>query len=301
MPVPEYQNFMLPILLTLENGEALRWQDLRGPCMREFELTEEDAAEQLDSGGSRLDNRIHWATTYLAQARLLERPRRGYVHITDRGREVLAKRPDRVDNRLLSRFPEFQEFRGRTRGPRAERDEANGADPETTPAEAISLAVQENTEALASELLRRVHKQEPEFLERLVLRLLTAMGYGGRENAAEHLGRAHDGGIDGVIRQDALGLDLVYVQAKRYALDKSVGRPDMQAFVGALHGVGADRGVFMTTGRFSAEARDYVARIPSRIVLIDGPRLARLMIEYNVGAQEERAFVLKRIDEDFFE
>lgn len=301
MAVPEYQSFMLPILRALEDGEALRWQDLREPCMREFALTAEDAAEQLDSGGSRLDNRIHWATTYLAQAGLLERPRRGYVRIAPRGREVLSKKPDRVDNRLLSRFPEFQEFRGRTRGPRTDPGDANGVSLETTPAEAISLAVQENAEALASELLQRVHKQEPEFLERLVLRLLTAMGYGGRENAAEHLGRAHDGGIDGVIRQDALGLDLVYVQAKRYALDKSVGRPDMQAFVGALHGVGADRGVFITTGRFSAEARDYVTRIPSRIVLIDGPRLARLMIEYNVGAQDEQAFVLKRIDEDFFE
>jgi restriction system protein len=138
-------------------------------------------------------------------------------------------------------------------------------------------------------------------LERLVLELLTAMGYGGREDAAEHLGRAHDGGIDGVIRQDALGLDLVYVQAKRYALDKTVGRPDMQAFVGALHGVSADRGIFITTGRFSTEARDYVERIANRIVTIDGQRLARLMIEYNVGVQAERSFVLKRIDEDFFE
>jgi restriction system protein len=170
-----------------------------------------------------------------------------------------------------------------------------------TPLEAVAQAVRENNEALATELLQRVLDQDPAFLERLVLTLLSAMGYGGRAGAVEHLGRSGDGGIDGVVRQDVLGLDRVFVQAKRYGTEHGVGRPDIQAFVGALHGVQADRGVFITTSRFSAEARAYVERIPNRIVLIDGRRLAELMILHNVGAQDESTFVLKRIDEDFFE
>jgi restriction system protein len=169
-----------------------------------------------------------------------------------------------------------------------------------TPLDSISAAVAEATEALRDELLQRVLAQPPEFLERLVIKLLAAMGYGGRGGAIEHRGRSHDGGIDGVIRQDALGVDRVYLQVKRYT-DKPVGRPDMQAFVGALHGMQADRGVFITTSRFSDEARAYVERIPNRIILIDGKRLAELMELYDVGVQPEATFTLKRIDEDFFE
>ena len=160
--------------------------------------------------------------------------------------------------------------------------------------------MRQSNEDLATKLLDRVYQQEPAFLERLALQLLTAMGYGGRAGAAEHIGRSGDGGVDGVVRQDVLGLDRVYVQAKRYARDSTVGRPDIQAFVGALHGMQADRGVFITTSRFSTGAQEFVDRIPSRIVLIDGKRLAELMILHNVGVQDERTFILKRIDEDFF-
>ena len=205
--------------------------------------------------------------------------------------------------RLLSRFEEYRAFRSRTHTSSADAANNPPSDKDTasTPYEAIAEAVRESEEALSSEVLQRVLDQEPVFLERLVLDLLTAMGYGGRAGAAEHLGGSGDGGFDGVVRQDVLGLDRVYVQAKRYSPERAVGRPDIQAFVGALSGVQADRGVFITTSRFSADAKTFVDRVPSRIVLIDGRRLAELMILHNVGVQVENTFVLKRVDEDFFE
>lgn len=205
---------------------------------------------------------------------------------------------------VLSRPDDYREFRSRTRTISDEPTPDAGEIGTThdTPLEAIGTAVRASHEALATDVLQRVLDQPPVFLEQLVLTLLSAMGYGGRAGAStEHMGRSGDGGIDGVVRQDVLGLDRVYVQAKRYAADHAVGRPDIQAFVGALHGQQADRGVFITTSRFSAEARSYVERIPNRIVLIDGRRLAELMILHNVGVQDESTFVLKRIDEDFFE
>lgn len=304
MPIPGFETFTLAILRTLADGKPLRWQQLREPCAADLGVTAEDLAERLNSGESRFDNRIQWANTYLAQAGLIARPQRGVVEITDRGREVLAGNPARVDTSFLSRFEEFQEFLNRSKssaGSGLQRASSVGLVSDGTPFEAVSAAVQESVAALATEILERVSAQEPVFLERLVITLLSAMGYGGREGAVEHTGRSGDGGVDGVINQDALGLDRVYVQAKRYAAENVVGRPDMQAFVGALHGFGADRGVFITTSRFSEAARSYVERIPNRIVMIDGLRLAQLMIEYNVGTQVEHTFVIKRIDGDFFE
>lgn len=303
MAIPNFQAVMLPILQVASDGATHPWQELRDECTRLFQATEEELAERLPSGGSRFDSRVQWAITHLVQAGLLVRPRRAHVQITVLGKEVLAEKPDRVDIRLLSRFEDYRNFRSRSQSSvddqsfgTAEIDTARGS-----PLEAIAEAVRESNEALAADVLVRVLAQEPAFLERLVLTLLTAMGYGGRAGAAEHWGRSGDGGIDGVVRQDVLGLDRVYVQAKRYSADHSVGRPDIQAFVGALHGVQADRGVFITTSRFSAEAGSYVERIPNRIVLIDGRRLAELMILHNVGVQDESTFVLKRVDEDFFE
>ncbi|QGK68924.1 restriction endonuclease [Allosaccharopolyspora coralli] len=299
MAVPEFRSMMLPLLSFLGDGEARHWRDQRDSCIREFELTDDDLAETIASGGYRLDGRVQWVHTHLFQAGLVDRPRRGTVQITERGRKVLADPPDQIDATYLSQFEEYREFRSRTR---KTPDDAN-ADESTetaTPWETVAAAVRENDEALTSELLRRVTTQDPAFLEKLVLRLLTAMGYGGRTGATEHWGRSGDGGIDGTIRQDELGLDRVYVQAKRYT-DHSVGRPDIQAFVGALHGVQADRGVFITTSRFTQDATSYVERIANRIILIDGHRLAELMLLYNVGVQDERTFVLKRVDEDFFE
>ena len=209
--------------------------------------------------------------------------------------------PDRIDMRMLSEFQEFVDFMSRSRQPR-QTGQPELTEGETTPREAVSAAVDEANAAVAAEVLDRVRQREPAFLERLVLSVLTAMGYGGAAGAAEHLGRAGDEGLDGVIRQDPLGLDRIYVQAKRYGASKPVGgRPEIQEFVGALHGAQADRGIFITTSRFTPEAITYADRVPARVVLIDGAALSSLMVRHNIGVQDQQAYVIKRVDEDFFE
>lgn len=259
----------------------------------------------LPSGSQPLfTNRVAWAVTHLAQAGLLDRPARGVTEITARGKEVLAQCPDRVDMRVLRQFPEYEEFRTRTRerkGQTGQTPTTSGTPPdELAPREAIADVIDSAHSAVAADLLARVVKQPPVFLEQLVLRLLVKMGYGGLEAPTEHLGAPGDAGLDGLIRLDPLGLDVVYVQAKRYT-DHHVGRPDIQAFVGALHGAQASRGIFITTSRFSSQALDYAERVNARLVLIDGPELAALMIEHDCGVTVEESFVLKQVDENFFE
>ncbi len=299
MPVPDYQTLMRPALARLADGEAWTTAVLREEVAEALGLSPEERQETIPSGSFLFDNRVHWALTYMSQAGLLARPRRGVVQITDRGRLILNEQRDRIDNDVLQEFQEFRDFKTRARasqrrvGAFEERSDA-------TPRETISAAVEEANEAVASELLSRVIASDPVFLERLVLQLLTAMGYGGAAGSAEHLGRVGDKGLDGVIRQDPLGLDRIYVQAKRYS-DRSVGRPEIQAFVGALHGAQADRGIFVTTGRFAAEAVDYAERVAARLILIDGPTLSRYMVKHNVGVQEDEVYVIKRLDEDFFD
>jgi restriction system protein len=312
MSVPDYQSLMGPLLGALDDGEAHRMRDLRPQLAEQLGLTDEDLVLTIPSGANLFANRLHWAATYMAQAGLLTRPRRGYAQITPRGMESLAARGDAIDNAHLSDFQEFRDFQARARGTsrRATTDpsQPTADDPVTstssgsaTPSEAMEALISEANASLAGDLLERIRANDPAFLERLVLRVLTRMGYGERSiGAAEHLGRSGDEGIDGVIRQDALGLERIYVQAKRYAADRAISRPDIQAFVGALHGQQADRGVFITTSRFTADARDYAERVNARIILIDGEYLARLMIRHNVGVQDEETFTLKRLDEDFF-
>jgi restriction system protein len=241
----------------------------------------------------------------LAQAGLLDRPARGVTQITDRGIQVVAQHAQRIDVKVLRQFPEYQEFRTRTKQRKGQPADDTGAFDRTSredlsPREAIEDVIDSAHSAVAADLLARVLKQSPAFLEQLVLRLLVKMGYGGLETPTEHLGAPGDAGLDGLIRLDPLGLDVVYVQAKRYT-DRHVGRPDIQAFVGALHGAQASRGVFITTSRFSADARDYAERVNARLILIDGPELAALMIEHDCGVIVEESFVLKQVDENFFE
>ena len=274
--------------------------ELRTVIAEQLALTPDDLRTAIPSGHSLLASRLHWAVTYLYQSGLIRRLRRGVVQITPRGQEVLAKHPDRVDVSVLVQFKEFLEFRRRSRrvgpaGPAAE------AAVEATPRETVAAAVEEANAAVAAEVLDRVRDRGAAFLEHLVLDVLTAMGYGGARGSAEHTGRPGDEGLDGVIRQDALGLDRIYVQAKCYAADRSVGRPEIQEFVGALHGAQADRGIFITTGRFTADAKDYAERVAARLVLIDGHMLAGLMVDHNIGVQDRETYVIKRIDEDFFE
>jgi restriction system protein len=298
--VPDYQSLMAPVLHALSDGETRTMSQLREIVAAQLGLSTDDRKQTITSGAPLYDNRLAWAVTYINQAGLVRRPRRGIVEITERGRAVLEEHPDQVDNNLLDQFDEFRDFRNRARGegratiqPSPEKD--------ATPRETIGSAVAEANNAVAAEILDRIREHDPAFLEHLVLQVLTAMGYGGAAGSAEHLGRSGDEGLDGVIKQDTLGLDRIYVQAKRYSAERTVGRPEIQEFVGALHGAQADRGIFITTSRFSPEARSYSDRVAARLVLIDGQTLASLMVDHNIGAQDRETYVIKRVDEDFFE
>jgi restriction system protein len=298
---------MRPTLAVLVNGQAHSRGQIRDAVAAATGISPEDQAEMLPSGKATVfGSRVGWALTYMSQAGLAERPKRGLYVVTDRGLEVLDEYPERVDNKVLEQFPEFLEFKAR----RNEKGEPTGTHGESgmgsgvealSPTEAIERLISDADDAVAAELLDRVIAQPPAFLERLSLRLLRAMGYGGREALLTHTGKPNDGGLDGVIRQDALGLDLVGVQAKRYDRDAAVQRPEMQAFVGALQGAQTSRGVFVTTGRFSSGASQFAEQVAVRLVLIDGTELTRLMVRYNVGVAVRDAYELKAVDDDFFE
>jgi restriction system protein len=311
LPVANYQTFMAPALRALEDGQPRSRGQICDAVAEQLGITAADRAEMLPSKKARVfDSRVGWALTYMVQAALIERPRRAMNQITKRGLDVLREHPDRVDNHVLEAFEEFRDFRARSARVTEHKTQTASTtsaqpspDPtaERTPQEVIATAVEEVNSAVAAEILARVRRQDPAFLENLVLKVLTAMGYAGAAGSAEHLGRSGDEGLDGVIKQDKLGLDRIYVQAKRYAAERTVGRPDIQGFVGALHGAQADRGVFITTSRFSPDALSYADKVNARVILIDGLMLASLLVEHNIGAQDDEAFVLKRIDEDFFE
>ncbi len=239
----------------------------------------------------------------MAKAGLVSRPARAQYALTARGHQVLEQHPTRVDMNVLARFDEYQAFRS-PKTPQGVTEEASAVvavPTELSPSEAVGRVVQAADAAVAAELLERVLAQPPAFLERLSLRLLRAMGYGGRESLLEHTGRSGDAGLDGLVRQDALGLELVGVQAKRYDKDATVGRPELQAFVGALQGAQTTRGVFVTTARFSAGARHFADGVAMRLVLLDGAELTRLMVRYNVGVSVRETFDLKQVDEEFFD
>jgi restriction system protein len=299
MTVPDYQTMMTPLLRVMSDSNDRSWANVKDAAALELGLAEADRGEMLPSGlQSVYDNRVGWAVTYLAQACLLERPARGVLRITRRGLDALESGA-RVDNVYLRQFAEFQAFKSRTRSHGAGSAADGEAARETTPEELIESGYQAVRSGLAQELVDRTLKVSPRFFEQVVVRLLVAMGYGGSlADAGRAVGRSGDDGIDGIIKEDRLGLDVVYIQAKRWA--NTVGRPEIQAFAGSLIGQGASKGVFITTSRFSAEAREYVTRIDKRIVLIDGEQLAELMIDYGIGVTEIASYKVNRIDEDFF-
>lgn len=304
MPIPDYQSLMLPVLQRAADGER-QVPEIADQIADELELTQAERDQLLPSGRQRLlHNRIHWAKFYMTKAGLIESPRRGRFSITDLGRQLLAKNPQRINNELLLTYPMFSEF---YRSEAAAPDQNATAGPEvasaplSTPEEMIEKAYEALQSALKGELLSRVLQNTPTFFENVIVDLLVAMGYGGsHRNASQQLGRTGDGGVDGVINEDRLGLDRVYVQAKRYAPGNSVGRPEIQAFIGSLVGLGANKGVFVTTSSFSAQAVEYASRIPQRVILIDGRKLSELMVEHNVGVRMGRQIEFKRLDEDFF-
>lgn len=284
------------------DGKEHSLAEARPRLAADFKLTQAEQEELLPSGRqSRFGNRVAWAKVYLEQAALVVSPRRGHFLISDRGREVLKSPPARIDIKFLEQYPEFVEFRT----PKGKPEGSSGpAAPEAldaqTPEEALEAAHAKMTATLASEVLARVKAGSSTFFERLVVELLLKMGYGGsRADAGQAVGKAGDEGIDGVISEDRLGLDIVYLQAKRW--DGSVGRPEIQKFVGALHGKRAKKGVFITTGSFSSEAVAYVEHIDPKVVLIDGRRLAEFMIDFEVGVATIRTYHVKRVDSDYFD
>src|SRR5438105_9265815 len=300
MTVPDFQTIMLPLLLQLSDGKPHRLSDLVDQIADTFGLTPDDRRERLPSGQARLLNRVAWARTYLGKACLLETAGRGSVRITDRGKDLLAEKPARVDMRLLNRYPEYRAFREQSGASQADQDSTSDEPSQTeTPEEMIERAHRQLGKSMADDVLTLIKSRSPRFFEKLVLDVLVAMGYGGTlEDAARVLGQTGDGGVDGVIKEDRLGLDVIYVQAKRW--DGTVGRPEVQGFAGSLEGYRARKGVFITTGSFSSDARNYVDRIDKRIVLIDGSMLAGLMLQYNVGVSVAASYDVKRIDSDYF-
>ncbi len=303
MPVPDFQTIMRPTLVALNDGESHTLQDIRQTVADGLGISEADQEELLPSGKqTRYSNRVAWALTHLGKAGVVFRPSRATYSITERGRKVLEEHPDSVDMNVLFQFEEYQAFRTpKTPTTPAPTPAIASAAKELSPSEAVGALVEAADAALAEELLDRILAQPPAFLERLALRLLSAMGYGGRASALEHTGKSGDAGLDGIVRQDALGLELVGVQAKRYDKSATVGRPELQAFVGALQGAQTSRGVFVTTGRFSAGARAFAEGVAMRLVLLDGSEFTDLMVRYNVGVSVRESFDLKQVEEEIFE
>lgn len=302
--LPTYQDFMLPLLQLLSDGKEHRYRDMIESMALQFHISDEDRREMLASGNQAVfDNRVGWAKTYLKKAGLLDSPRRATFVITDLGRETLAGNPERIDAKYLRRFPAFLEFQNAGRNT-ADSEVDDASDPESstqTPEETLDLAYQLLRRALASELLGKVMELSPAFFERLVVELLVRMGYGGSiKDAGQALGRSGDEGIDGTIKEDRLGLDIIYIQAKRWKPGNTVGRPELQKFVGALAGQGAKKGIFITTSSFTRDALEYTPRNETKIVLIDGEQLAQLMIDFNIGCTTQQTYELKKLDSDYF-
>ncbi|WP_373413538.1 restriction endonuclease [Ensifer aridi] len=301
--IPDYQSLMLPVLNSARSGEV-RIGAVVQALGDSLALSEAARATLLPSGRQTLfANRVHWAKTYLAKAGLVENTRRGHFRITPRGSEVLASRPERIDNRFLSRFEEFQQFTGRTASSSEEVSSLSTDEvADQTPDEVMRTAHRQIEAALAQDLLDRVRAAPPDFFERLIVNLLLAMGYGGSAaEAGRALGRSGDDGVDGVIDQDALGLDRVYIQAKRYNAGNTVGPGAIRDFFGSLDRHKAAKGLFVTTSTFTASARETADYLSKRIVLIDGQHLTRLMIRHSIGCRIEETLHVKRVDEDFFE
>lgn len=299
MAVPDFQTVMLPFLRTLESGSELHFREIVDSICNAMHLTEQDRSERIPSGLATLvDNRIGWARTYLKKAGLIESPKRAYYHITRRGLELLRENPSRVDIKLLSRFPEFVAFR-ELRHPDAAKIDPTPEAAGVTPEEALESAYGGLRVNLEAELLDRVKEASPSFFERLVVELLVSMGYGGSlHDAGQAVGKSGDGGIDGIIKEDRLGLDIIYIQAKRW--EASVGRPEVQKFAGALQGHRARKGVMITTSSLTKDAVEFARGIDSKLILIDGPTLTGLMIDHNVGVSPVRHYEVKKIDSDYF-
>jgi len=298
MAVPDFQSLMLPLLRLLQDGYDHKISELTDSLADEFGLSEEERRELLSSGNQvKLVNRVAWAQVYLKKAQLIESRQRGYLHITMQGGQVLLENPHRIDKKFLERFSSYREFQSNVK----QANDVRESDDERvqTPEEILDANYQNLRRTLSQDLLERVKTCSPRFFEELVVDLLVAMGYGGsHKDAGQAVGRSGDGGIDGIIKEDKLGLDVVYVQAKRW--ESIVGSPVVQTFAGSLEGQKARKGVLITTSRFSKDAKDFVNKIEKKIVLIDGEQLAQLMIDYGIGVSEKSTYIIKKLNEDYF-
>ena len=300
MPIPDYQALMLPLLKLTGNEKVLSLKDAIAKLAKEFNLSEVELAEMLPSARkTRFYDRVGWAGTYLKKAGLLSAPERGKFQITKRGLDILKNPPERITDKFLEQFEEFIEF--------TQRHEKNVIDnisvekeiESQTPEEAIESAYLNIRQSLSDEILQTVKNCSPSFFEALVIDALVKMGYGGtRKDAGRAIGKSGDGGIDGIINEDRLGLDVIYIQAKKW--ENSVGRPEIQKFAGALQGQRAKKGIFITTSDFTKEAKEFASKIEIKIILIDGDTLTQLMIDYNIGVNPIASYELKRIDSDYF-
>ena len=305
MPIPDFQSLMLPTLEALADGQEKPTVQIREQVAHSQGLSANDVREMLSSGRQTVFvNRVSWALIYMERAGLLMRIRRGVYRLTHEGRNLLSAKPPRIDLKRLASYPDFAEWHRRANATPSSADAAPGQDEEhsETPEEALDQAVRQLSSALEADVLQRIRDAAPAFLERVIIDLLIGMGYGGgNATMGQVTGRSGDGGIDGTIREDALGLDEVYVQAKRYAEGKAVGESDLRNFAGAIDATGTTKGVFVTTAGFTRAAKEYVARSPKRIVLIDGAKLARLMVRHGIGVRTRIIHEIKRIDEDYFD
>lgn len=297
MGIPDYQSFMLPLLKFASDDKEHTLKETYEKLAQEFNLTPEDKNALLPSGTQQIyKNRIGWARTYLSKASLLESNKRGYLNITKRGKDFLARNPQKISNKDLEQFQEFLVFKSRKNTTATANDKTIS---EETPEEVIENSITELNSNLASELLVYLKEVSPNFFERLVVELLVKMGYGGsRKEAGEVIGKTGDEGIDGIIKEDKLGLDVIYIQAKRW--ENVISRPEIQKFVGALQGKRAKKGIFLTTSHFSKEAIDYTRMIDNKVILIDGSELANLMIENEIGVTTINTYFVRRIDTDYF-
>jgi len=294
---------MLPLLRIAADHKEHSLAEARDALASHFSLTDAEREERLPSGRQfRFSNRVAWAKVYLQQAGLVQSSRRGYFALTERGGDVLTQPPERIDIKFLSQYSQFQAFRTR-QDPAPETDKTpSSQSEEESPEEALETAYVKMSAGLAAEVLARVKSNSPQFFERLVVELLVKMGYGGsRQDAGRAIGKSGDEGIDGIINEDRLGLGTIYIQAKRWNGSQSIGRPEIQRFVGALQGKRAKKGVFITTSIFSPDAANYAEHIDPKVVLIDGRRLAELMIDFEVGVAAARTYHVRRIDSDYFD
>lgn len=300
MAVPDFQSFFKPLLEMAADGKEHSMKEARELIARNMNLSEEDMKELLPSGAqTKYDNRIAWAKSYFVQAKVLESPRRAYFRITDRGFDLLKKGYERIDVKSLNQYPEFVEFHTMKAAASTEINSEQATLQLETPEETLQKAYQNIRGDLAAEILEKIKGNSPQFFERLVVDIMVSLGYGGsRVDAGKSIGQSGDEGIDGIIKEDRLGLDVIYLQAKRW--DGTVGRPEIQKFVGALHGKRAKKGVFITAGRFSDDAIRYVESIDPKVILIDGRTLCELMIDYNLGTATTAKYEIKRMDTDYF-